>query len=152
MIWRAILVDFRWDGVKSESTFNSILFRDRASSFVFQNLSTYQIAHPCPKYHCWCCWWWWWSWGSIAGEKRFQAKHQPIYIFLLFLGHLKPLGRQEKLAYLGKATRSSISLKWLLILEPHVVVMDSCVPFILHNSRYASPLATGYAQVGNRIE
>ena len=31
-------------------------FANRASNFVPENLSTYEIAPPCPKYHPWCCW------------------------------------------------------------------------------------------------
>ena len=42
----------QWDmqeKVKSESTF--LFFANRASKFVLENLSTYEIASPCPKYH-----------------------------------------------------------------------------------------------------
>ena len=52
----------------------SSFFANRASSFVLENLSTYEIAPPCPKYHPWCCWWWWqlicwwWCWYIYYDE------------------------------------------------------------------------------------
>ena len=57
MTWkRALLVEYRLDKGKSESTFNSILFfANRDSNFVLQNLATYRIAHSCLKYHPWYC-------------------------------------------------------------------------------------------------
>ena len=39
-------------------------FANRASNFVLRNLSAYEIAHSCPKYHLCCCWWWWRLWWS----------------------------------------------------------------------------------------
>ena len=60
---RAFLVDYRWEKLKNENLLFSC-FANRASNFVLQNLSTYEIAHSCPKYYSWCCWWrwrlWWW--------------------------------------------------------------------------------------------
>ena len=60
--------------MKAPST-QSYFFGNRALNFVLQNLSTYEIAHPCPKYHPWCCWcWYWlWWWGFLCCTIWFQS-------------------------------------------------------------------------------
>ena len=79
-------MDYPWEKVKSESTFiegpstESSFFANRASNFVLQNFSTYEIAHPCHKSLL----------GAVDGDGDYVGDDGDIYImmkclFVMFL-------------------------------------------------------------------
>ena len=57
-----IIIEIK-EKVKVPSTPSSF-FANRARNLVLRDLSIYEIAHSCPKFHPCCCWWWWRLWWS----------------------------------------------------------------------------------------